>query len=89
MEWTSVNDVNGMLLTGKNGNTMFLPAAGCRWGNSTDDEGTSGLYWLRAIYPGDPSLACGLGFYSGHLNWYWGNSRCLGYNIRAVRVARN
>ena len=85
----SINGVNGILITGPNGNTMFLPAAGCRWGSSLDNAGTYGLYWARALYTNNPSLACGLGFASGNINWYWGNSRYLGYSVRAVCVTHN
>ena len=88
-EWTTVNDVNGMLITGPNGSTMFLPAAGSCWDSSIDEQGSCGLYWANTIYSLSPSLACGLGFYPGQMNWYWGNSRCLGYSIRAVRYNHN
>ena len=85
-QWTTLNDVNGILITGPNGNTMFLPAAGSRWSSSFNDEGSSGLYWARTLYARDASLACGLGFSSSYMNWYWWNSRSLGYSVRAVRV---
>ena len=42
---SSLNGVKGLLITGPNGNTIFLPAAGCRWGGSLDAEGSYGNYW--------------------------------------------
>ena len=43
--WTSVNDVNGYSIKGKNGKTMFLPAAGKKSWISTIGVGTMLYYW--------------------------------------------
>ena len=55
--WTSQNGVNGYKVTSKsNGNSIFLPAAGCRYDSSLDDAtGSFGGYWsssLNTDYPG-------------------------------------
>ena len=53
-EWTSVNGVNGILVTRLDGpcagNNIFFPAVGCE---STDDygAGTKGYYWSSTLYP--------------------------------------
>lgn len=44
--WTTVNGVNGRLLRStKNGNTIFLPAAGRREGSSVSLKNQEGRYW--------------------------------------------
>ena len=84
--WTQRNGVNGQLVTGPNGNTMFLPAAGYRWYESLDFAGSRGSFWSRMLNSGDPHGAYDLYFYSG--GWgYWGYSiRGYGRTVRAVRV---
>lgn len=44
LEWTSLDGVNGFKVTGPNGNSIFLPAAGSRTLNDVTGEGTLGLY---------------------------------------------
>ena len=45
-EWTSVNDINGCKVTGPNGKSIFLPAAGSYFANEKlDSEGELGVYW--------------------------------------------
>ena len=48
-EWTSMNDVNGYMVTGPNGKTLFLPAAGSYEGSSNYYEGSDGAYWSRSL----------------------------------------
>ena len=48
-EWTQLNGVNGHKFTGSNGNCIFLPAAGYRWLDSLDLEGSRGFYWSRSL----------------------------------------
>jgi hypothetical protein len=47
--WTTVDGVQGIRFTAKNGNSIFLPAAGSRTGQEVSDEGTVGNYWLGQI----------------------------------------
>ena len=44
-EWINTNDFKGYKVTGPNGNSIFLPAAGCRDGSSLDYAGSYGYYW--------------------------------------------
>ena len=46
--WTSRNGVNGMLVTGPNGKSIFLPAAGV-FQSSLGKKGTYGSYWTSTL----------------------------------------
>ena len=83
--WTTRNNVKGQLVTGPNGNTIFLPAAGYRCFWSLNDAGTRGYYWLRSIYPSYSDGAYLLYFTSAYADsdYY---RRCNGQTIRPVRV---
>lgn len=86
-EWTQLNGVNGTLVTGPNGNTIFLPAAGCRDVTSLLGAGSSGDYWSRSLRSSDSSCACYLYSYSSY--WRLGGEygyRCSGRSVRPVRV---
>ena len=48
--WTTQNGVNGGKFTGPNGGTIFLPAAGNRWGGEFYYVGTWGYYWSSSPY---------------------------------------
>lgn len=49
-EWTSVNGISGYMLTSKaNGNSIFLPAAGCAIGDDAY-PGANGYYWSSRLY---------------------------------------
>ncbi len=86
-QWTERNGVNGHLVTGPNGNTMFLPAAGYRDGSSLEYVGTYGIYWSRSLYSYLPDRA-----YCLYLDsQYWDSedfSRYYGHVIRAVRASQ-
>ena len=84
--WTTRLGVNGQLVTGPNGNTIFLPAAGCDWYESLDNVGSCGNYWSRSLssyYSGDASS---LGFDQYIVYWNESSNRNGGYNVRAVYV---
>jgi hypothetical protein len=44
-EWTTLNGVGGMQVTGPNGNSIFLPAAGFRVDYTYSFVGSYGSYW--------------------------------------------
>ena len=84
-EWTQVNGVNGMIITGSNGNSIFMPATGSYWSDQLYNEGSSGCYWSGDAY-GVYYAACGLQLYDN--NDYMEdafNSYC-GYSVRPVYV---
>jgi uncharacterized protein (TIGR02145 family) len=49
--WTTQNNVNGMKFTGKNGGSIFLPAAGYLWGDQVQNRGNLGCYWSSTVDP--------------------------------------
>ncbi len=82
-EWTSVNGINGQKVTGPNGNSIFLPAAGYI-NNGLSLSTTRGIYWSSSLEmnPPDPVLASCMIFdryVSGGAGW-----RCNGYSVRPV-----
>lgn len=48
-KWTTLNGVNGLMITGPNGNSIFLPAGGRQEGNSIKAEKTCGYFWSRTL----------------------------------------
>lgn len=53
--WTTYNGVNGQLVTGPNGNSIFLPAAGYRYGTSLHSAGGLGGYWSSSAGGATPT----------------------------------
>ena len=81
--WTTLNGVNGYRVTGPNGNSIFLPAAGYRFGTEVDDRGSSGYYWSSTLRSYYGSYACYLDFDSSTNRWD-GNYRYNGRTVRPV-----
>lgn len=48
MIWTQQNDVNGLLITGPNGASIFMPSGGVKW-DYLGHEGESGYYWTSTL----------------------------------------
>ena len=82
-EWTTLNGVNGRRVTGPNGNSIFLPAAGYRYGTSSDGVGSLGYYWGSTPGGDDVGYACDLYFGSDRYDWYW-YRRDFGQSVRPV-----
>lgn len=84
-EWTTQNGVKGMRFTSRrNGNNIFLPAAGWRYGTSTKYVGERGGYWSSTPYEGRTQDAYYLYFDSGgsaYANW---GCRYSGHPVRPV-----
>ena len=81
--WASQNGVNGYKVTGPNGNSIFLPAAGFRSGSSLYGAGGYGYYWSSSLGTGNPSDAYDLYFNSGSVDWS-DDGRCIGFTVRPV-----
>ena len=82
-EWTTLNGVNGYTVTGSNGNSIFLPAAGYRYGTEAYDRGSDGRYWSSSLYGSYCNDASYLFFYSDRHGWY-GKNRYYGQSVRPV-----
>ena len=82
-KWTTQSGVNGYKVTGPNGNSIFLPAAGYCGGSSRYGVGESGDYWSSSPDKGITLDASYLGFDSGGRIVYW-NGRFYGYTVRPV-----
>ena len=81
--WTTQNGVNGRKVTGKNGNSIFLPAAGLRYVSSLLSAGSQGKYWSSSLVESHPDFAYVFLFYSGDYHSD-NNNRYYGHSVRAV-----
>ena len=82
--WTTQNGVNGYKVTSKkNGNSIFLPAAGYRYDSSLNLAGSHGSYCPSSLDSGSPYNAYILYFYSNYLDCYISN-RYIGFTVRPV-----
>lgn len=84
--WQQYKGVWGQKVTGPNGNSIFLPAAGSRYESSLECDGSDGHYLSATLHED-----C---FYYGALGLYFGNggydsnavwARCSGYSVRPVK----
>ncbi|MCD7721083.1 MAG: protein kinase, partial [Prevotellaceae bacterium] len=82
-EWTPMGSHNGYKVTGTNGKSIFLPAAGRRDGASLYSTGGYGGYWSSTPYDDDTQYACSLYFSNGNFGRRW-ISRSLGRSVRPV-----
>ncbi|MBO7255797.1 MAG: hypothetical protein J6V04_00535, partial [Bacteroidales bacterium] len=87
-EWTTQNGKKGYKVTGPNGKSIFLPAAGYRYGSSLYSAGDYGYCWSSTPYESDDNFACAL----------WGESsdhnvdcdfRYFGKSVRPVLGNQN
>lgn len=83
-EWTTQNGVNGRKVTGPNGNSLFLPAAGYRLNSRLYDAGSVGGYWSSSLYTSSLIYTYYLDFSSDLVDRDY-NSRCSGLSVRPVR----
>lgn len=82
-EWTSVNGVNGQKITGPNGNSIFLPAAGYRRDEVVKNSGSYGCYWSATCYGYYSYNAYSFYFDASLRDWYY-YYRFHGRTIRPV-----
>ena len=85
-KWTTQDDHAGYKVTGPNGNSIFLPAAGYRDDSSRYSAGSGGGYWSRTLYSDYPYDAWYLSFYSSGIGTN-GNYRYIGQSVRPVRFS--
>ena len=82
-EWTSQGAHYGYKVTGPNGNSIFLPAAGYRYESSLNDVAKCGWYWSSTPYESGTQSAYFLYFNSGsyYVDWHY---RFYGNSVRLV-----
>lgn len=83
-EWTSLNGVYGYKVTGPNGNSIFLPAAGYRSDWSTYSTGSLGYYYTSSLNTSNNPTAHNL-FFNQYESFMTYESRCYGFSVRAVK----
>ena len=78
--WTTKNGVNGYEVKSNiNGNSIFLPAAGFRYGDDLRVAGDNGNYWSSSLGTDYPDVAWGVFFgsdyvYRGYVDRFYGRS---------------
>ena len=89
VEWTTMSGVNGLKFTSiTNGNTLFFPAAGMRYGselNGVDGCGF-GFYWSSSLDTNSPSDAWAFCFDANNPVHVGKSNRRYGFTVRAVRL---
>ena len=83
-EWINTNGVNGYKVTGPSGASIFLPAAGCRYGSSLDHAGSYGRYWSSTPSVSNDDNAYDLFFFSDGLIMGDRGYRNIGLSVRPV-----
>ena len=77
-------DVAGwQIVRNSTGATLFLPAAGFRYGTILDNVGSNGYYWSSSLITDDPRSAYDLYFDSGYVGWS-SSGRDYGRSVRPV-----
>lgn len=80
--WTTLNSVNGYLVTGSNGNSIFLPATGFYNGDEVVSTTTSACYRSSTLLKITSFEPNSLFFNSKNFEWDWNNY--YGYSVRPV-----
>lgn len=83
--WITYKGVNGQKVTGPNGNSIFLPAAGGRDGTSFDDKDSCGFYWSGTLCEDDRQSAYFIEFCSESPGYDIPTACYSGYPVRPVK----
>ena len=81
--WTTQNGVSGRLVTGSNGNSIFLPAAGYWIDTRRYPAGPFGYYWSSSLRTDNPNNALRVFFSDGGVLRETG-TRSYGFSVRPV-----
>ncbi len=82
--WETSNGVRGYTVTGTNGNSIFLPAAGYRYGSSFYGYGSGGCLWSATLGSGYARSAYYLYFGCGFRSVCRNYGRYFGFPVRPV-----
>lgn len=83
-KWKKINGKYGYKVKAKNGNWIFLPAAGLRY-NDQHDYRDESFYWTSTLYEKN-SRAARLLYFDSKMREMMAANRCSGCTIRPVRV---
>ena len=84
--WTTYKGRKGYLVKGKNGNSIFLPAAG--YDHRFHDAETRGCYWTSSLFANNPTYAYYLDFSESSWSSTKGINYFYRYYGRSVRPVR-
>jgi len=84
-EWTTQNGVYGRKLTSRNGNSLFLPAAGGWWDADYEGTGEHGGYWSATLCTDSAFCAWDFGIGDDDQDLYAAD-RKYGLSLRAVKA---
>lgn len=88
--WITQKGVNGRLVTGPNGKSIFLPAAGLRINSDYSDYGNRGYYWYSSIDIDVYSPFCAMNFlFNSDEVGVSSSSRYFGLPVRPVLSNEN
>ncbi|MBR7054913.1 MAG: hypothetical protein IKI26_09180 [Prevotella sp.] len=89
-EWTSINGVNILKLTGPSGGTISLPLAGYIWGSEVYEDNEYADYWTSTVDTSDSNRAISFGFYPPNdVRFDEGDYRYTGLSVRPVFQVSN
>ena len=90
--WTTQNGVNGFLLTARNGNSIFLSAAGNRSDGDLNHVDSGGYYWSSSLSKSLPDMTKGFSFSWNGDDWIdhdiYDYGREMGLIVRPVHSAK-
>ena len=89
-EWTSINGVKILKLTGPSGGTISLPLAGYIWGSEVYEDNEYADYWTSTVDTSDSNRAISFGFYPPNdVRFDEGDYRYTGLSVRPVFQVSN
>lgn len=83
-QWITLDGVDGFRVTGRNGNSIFLPAAGYRIEYDYKEQDFIGCYWSGDLHQSNKETAYYLEFNDKGRRWM-NAQRYMGYSIRPVK----
>lgn len=87
-EWCTQNKVSGYCVTGPNGKSIFLPAAGFRYDTYLNFAGSYGIYWSSSLNTYSSNGAYHINFKSSNVVRYDDQRRYTGQSVRPVCSSR-
>ena len=78
-----IQGLNGRIFEGKNGNQLFIPAAGYHSGSDTNSVGTFCFLWSSSLHLANSYNAYNIYFYFDKVDTVY-NGRYCGFSIRPV-----